>query len=153
MYLSDFFEKNKSLYYDNLTVVREKNNLTQWFKFFLVGVIETANSSIRTFDHILKLQNKTNEKLPKLGRRTANAHKVMTHLYQNPILNAAKVAAICEITPASAYKLIEEMVRLEIIKETKEGGEKCIFLKSMLICLSKKKRIVVPQDLRPQLPI
>jgi len=37
LYLSDFFEKNRKLYYDNLTTVREKNDLGQWYKFFLVG--------------------------------------------------------------------------------------------------------------------
>ncbi len=34
LYLSDFFERNRTLYYDNLTLVREKSNLLQWFKFF-----------------------------------------------------------------------------------------------------------------------
>ena len=40
LYLSDFFEKNKTLYYDNLTLVRTKNDLGQWIKFFLTGIIE-----------------------------------------------------------------------------------------------------------------
>ena len=35
LYLSDFFEKNRKLYYDNLTVVRDTNNITQWMKFWL----------------------------------------------------------------------------------------------------------------------
>jgi Fic family protein len=39
LYLSDYFEKNKTLYYDNLTFVRTKNDLGQWIKFFLTGVI------------------------------------------------------------------------------------------------------------------
>jgi Fic family protein len=33
LYLSDFFERNKSHYYDNLMKVREQNDLRQWFKF------------------------------------------------------------------------------------------------------------------------
>lgn len=39
LYLSDFFEKNRPLYYDNLMIAREKNNISQWFRFFLSGVI------------------------------------------------------------------------------------------------------------------
>jgi Fic family protein len=34
LYLSDFFERNRTHYYDNLMRVREKNDLLQWFKFF-----------------------------------------------------------------------------------------------------------------------
>ena len=46
LYLSDFFEKNKGLYYDNLTRVRTHNNLAQWLKFFLEGVRSTSENSI-----------------------------------------------------------------------------------------------------------
>ena len=63
LYLSDFFERNRMLYYDNLTRVREKNDLSQWLKFFLVGVIETAKNGINTFDSILKLQKEVEIKL------------------------------------------------------------------------------------------
>lgn len=42
LYLSDFFERNKTLYYDNLSRVRTKNDIGQWIKFFLTGVIQTA---------------------------------------------------------------------------------------------------------------
>lgn len=52
LYLSDFFERNRSLYYDNLMRVRTHNDLNQWLKFFLVGVIETAKQGIHTFDGI-----------------------------------------------------------------------------------------------------
>lgn len=52
LYLSDFFEKNKTLYYDNLTFVRTKNDLTQWIKFFLTGVSETAQNSAHTLKSI-----------------------------------------------------------------------------------------------------
>ena len=56
LYLSDFLERNRNLYYDNLMDVRLKGDLTKWFKFFLVGVIETAKNGIVTFDGILQLQ-------------------------------------------------------------------------------------------------
>jgi hypothetical protein len=40
--------------------VREKNDLLQWFKFS-GGIIETAKSSISTFDNILKLQKQVDK--------------------------------------------------------------------------------------------
>lgn len=109
LYLSDFFERNRTHYYDNLMRVREKDDLLQWFKFFLVGVIETAKSGIQTFDHILKLQKQADTYIQSLGSRAANARKVIQYLYQHPLLDAAKVAEIAEISPASAYKLIADL--------------------------------------------
>jgi len=117
LYLSDFFERNRQLYYDNLMRVREKNDLQQWFKFFLVGVIETAKSSTTTFDNILKLQKQVEMQLQTLGSRAANAQKVMYHLYQHPMVDAAKVGTVAEVSPASAYKLIADLERFGILKE------------------------------------
>ncbi|HEY9097542.1 MAG TPA: Fic family protein [Thiobacillus sp.] len=121
LYLSDFFERNRPLYYDNLMRVREKNDLLQWFRFFLVGVIETAKSSISTFDNILKLQKQVELQLQTLGSRTANAQKVMHALYQRPVINAAKVGIVADVSAASAYKLIADLERLGILREITGG--------------------------------
>ena len=117
LYLSDFFERNRQLYYDNLMRVREKNDLLQWFKFFLVGVVETARSSTTTFDNILKLQKQVETQLRTLGSRTANAQKVLYYLYQRPLVNAARVSEVAGISPASAYKLIADLEQLGVLKE------------------------------------
>ena len=121
LYLSDFFERNRQLYYDNLMQVREKNDLLQWFRFFLVGVIETAKSSTATFDHILKLQKQVELQLQTLGSRTVNAQKVMNALYQRPVVNAARVGEAAGVSPASAYKLIADLERFGILKEITGG--------------------------------
>ena len=123
LYLSDFFEKNRKLYYDNLTLVREKNDLNQWFKFFLVGIIQTAESGIATFDKILQLQKSTEIQLQTLGSRAANAKKVVDYLYKRPIINAEKISDITGISMPTAYKLIVDLERLEILKEI-TGGQR-----------------------------
>jgi len=117
LYLSDFFERNRQLYYDNLMRVREKNDLLQWFKFFLVGVTETARSSTTTFDNILKLQKQVETQLQTLGSRTANAQKVMYYLYQRPMIDAAKVVEAAGVSLASAYRIISDLERFGILKE------------------------------------
>ncbi len=129
LYLSDFFERNRTHYYDNLMRVREKNDLLQWFKFFLVGIIETAKNSIATFDNILKLQKKAETRVQTLGSRTANAQKVVHYLYQRPMIDAAKVGEVAGISPASAYKLIVDLEKFGILKEVTGGkrGKQYIF--------------------------
>jgi Fic family protein len=117
LYLSDFFEKNRSHYYDNLMRVREKNDITRWFKFFLVGIIETAQKGISTFEQIMHLQKSSEFKINQLGSRAANAQKVLNYLYQSPIVNPSIIGEITGLSAASAYKLANDMERLGIFKE------------------------------------
>ena len=71
LYLSDFFEKNRIHYFDNLMIARTKDNLSQWIKFFLVGVIEIASGSINVFKKIILLREKTEiGKISKMGSKT-----------------------------------------------------------------------------------
>ena len=121
LYLSDFFERNRTLYYDNLMRVREKNDLHQWFKFFLVGLIETARSGITTFDNILKLEKKVEAQIQTLGSRAANAYKVVEALYRAPVIDAARVGKVAKLSPASAYKLVADLERLGMLKEITGG--------------------------------
>jgi Fic family protein len=117
LYLSDFFERNRMLYYDNLMRVRTHNDMNQWLKFFLTGVIETAKKGVTTFDGIMQLQKTIDIKLKELGTRSGDAYKVVEYLYNRPIVDAQKVATIIEKTPRPAYKLIESLEQLNILKE------------------------------------
>jgi len=128
LYLSDFFERNRMLYYDNLMRVRDKNDLLQWFKFFLVGIIETAQSSISAFDNILKLQKQVDAQIQTLGSRAANAQKVIHFLYQHPLIDAARACEVAEISPASAYKLIADLAGFGILKEITGGKRGRMYL-------------------------
>ena len=121
--LSDFFERNRQLYYDNLTIVREKNDLGQWYKFFLVGVIETAKNGIVTFDNILQLQKQIDIDIQKLGSRALKAKKVIDYLYKKPMIKADRVSEIASVSMPSSYKLISELEKLNILQE-KTGGQR-----------------------------
>jgi Fic family protein len=117
LYLSDFFERNRRLYYQNLMKVREDGDIAQWFKFFLVGMIETAKSSIATLDQVMKLKKEVDGKLQKLGSRTKNGRTVLNYLYKNPIVDAQKVQELTGLTAPPAYELISKLEELDILKE------------------------------------
>jgi len=118
LYLSDFFERNKGYYYDNLMLVRRTGDLTQWIKFFLVGVIETSKASIQVFKEILALKEVLeSDKLPKLGSKIDNGHRLIKHLYQMPIVNAKDVSHILQVSPSTANRLIKQLIELEILQD------------------------------------
>jgi len=139
LYLSDFFEKNRTLYYDNLMRVREKNDINQWFKFFLVGIVETAKQSIKTFDGILKLQNSVDAKIQTLGSRTGNAQIVIKQLYQHPIIGVQKVKKITGLSLPSVYKLIDELEQMNILVELTGNKRGKLYLFSDYVSLFKEE--------------
>jgi Fic family protein len=117
LYLSDFMERYRKLYYDNLNNVRENNDIAQWFKFFLVGIIETAKKGIKTFDSILQLQKQNEEIVQSFRSRAGNAQIVINYLYQRPIINAEKVKSITQLSMPSAYTLLELLEEKQIVRE------------------------------------
>ncbi len=118
LYLSDFFEKHRNYYYDNLMQARLNNNLEQWIIFFLVGVIETSKSSIQVFKDIIKLKSDIeNKRLPKLGSKTKKGLKVLKVLFQNPIITSNKLVEELNIASSTANRLLVDFEKLKIIQE------------------------------------
>lgn len=118
LYLSDFFEKHKMLYYDNLMRVRTHHDLKQWLNFFLEGVKQTAESSILTFRKIIALRNRLEkEVIPQLGRKTKSAQQLLLLLYTRPVMDGGQVASALNLSPSAALRLIEDFVKHGILKE------------------------------------
>jgi Fic family protein len=118
LYLSDFFEKNKQLYYDNLSIVRTHNNLPQWIHYFLSAVIQTASNGIMTFQGILKLRQEIEEiKLLSLGRKIPLAKQTVNYLYKNPVISSGNLVEELKITKPTANAIIRDLVNLNILKD------------------------------------
>jgi Fic family protein len=117
LYLSDFFEKNKEHYYDNLTVVRTKNDLVQWLKFFLEGIRDTAQNSIQTFKEIIALRASVETKIITLGKKQMLAKKMLQYLYSQPITDMQSIAAALNVSTPTVSRLLKDFVRLEILVE------------------------------------
>ncbi len=117
LYISDFFEKNRMSYYDSLSMVKQNDNITQWLKFFLTGVIETSKNSIKTFDEIIKLKKDVENKLIKIGKKATNGQRLLELLYSKPKVNSKFVSEGLEITPATANGLLKVFVEVGILQE------------------------------------
>ncbi len=128
LYLSAYFEKHKALYYDNLMRARTSNDLIQWIKFFLVAVAETSKQGIETFKKVLKLREDIeSHRLITLGKKLPHAQQLLTHLYKAPKLTADDVGKVLDVTPATANAIIQDFVRLGILRETTGGRRNRIF--------------------------
>jgi len=118
LYASDFFEKNKGLYYDKLTFAREKNDLIGWVYFFLQAIETTAIEAVASLQDILSIKDKlTTQKIPTLGRKTKNAQKFLDLLFVRPVVTGGLVVKKLELSPKTSNAIIQDFVSLGILAE------------------------------------
>lgn len=119
LYLSDYFERNKTEYVDRLMAVRDANKLKEWLIFFLYGVKETAENSIQVFKDVLELRQRLErEVLPHFSvRRQENAQTLMQYLYRDPVVTITEVADLLGLQHNTATALINDFVKHGVLSE------------------------------------
>lgn len=116
-YISDFFERNRSSYYDALDLVKRSNNIEHWLKFFLNGIIETSKHSIETLNKIEALKKQIEMELKLLPRKSKKREALLNYLYSKPILTVKDVAKELKVSVVTANELIELFADLGILQE------------------------------------
>jgi Fic family protein len=119
LYLSDFFERHKGEYYDQLMAVRTTHKLEPWLRFFLLGMRETTALSIQVFKDILALKERIERKhMPTFHvRRQTNAQTLMQSLYRSPMTTIKMATDLIQAETNTAAALIDDFVKLGILKE------------------------------------
>ena len=81
-------------------------------------------------------------KIQKLGSRAVKAHKLLNYLYQQPMIEPAKVAEVVSVSAASAYKLVDDFEKMGILKEVtgSKRGKFYLFQKYIDIFEKSKSR-------------
>ena len=130
LYLSDYFERNKTAYVDHMMAVRQGNHLRDWLVFFLHGVEETARGSAGVFRAILALKERIErEVLPRFShRRQENAQQLMRYLYGQPVADVKAVTALLDTTTNTAASLINDMVEHGVLVEMTGQRRNRLFL-------------------------
>ena len=128
LYLSEYFEKNKTLYYDNLELVRTKNDMGQWLKFFLTGVIQTSENGVNTLHKITELKSTIEkEKILTMGKRAKQGSILLHTLFSEPVVTVKDVQKITKLTPITANGLVQAFMSAGILKETTGNQRNRVF--------------------------
>ena len=118
LYLSYYFKRYRSEYYNRLQAVRDKGDWEGWLKFFLRGVYEVAKEATETARKIVKLREEHRAKITtKLGRSASKALLLLERLYFRPIFSVNTVMDATKLTYANANKLIKDLGNLGLLEE------------------------------------
>jgi Fic family protein len=118
LYLSHYFKRHRSDYYDRLQAIRDHGDWEGWLAFFLKGVVEVGAEATETARRILALRESHRSMIAdKLGRAAGNGHRVLEALFNRPIVSVADVKEITGTTYAAANTLVSRLAALGILVE------------------------------------
>lgn len=129
LYISDYFERNRSAYYDGLSQVRVSSDIEHWVRFFLTGVVETAKNGKETFEKIIALRKKYEGIIEdRIGmKRQKLSKQFLIELFSKPIINVKEAADIMNITFQTANTLVKEFEGAGLFKEKTGFSKNRIF--------------------------
>ena len=117
LYLSLYLKTNRAAYYDLLQQMRDTGDWEEWLRFFLQGVLETAETGAQTTRAILALFAEDRAQVEQLKRGTASALRVFQQAQQMPLLTIAKAAEAASLSVPTVIAAIRALENLGILHE------------------------------------
>jgi Fic family protein len=127
LYLSLYFKRNRGEYYTRLQSVRETGDWEGWLRFFLTGVLETAQQAVSAAQEILKLFDTDKRRIAAIGVRANSILQVHEIFQSRPVLsvwNALKLvnARGLTLTEPTIYSCFRYLEKLGVIREITGKG-------------------------------
>lgn len=118
LYISYYFKKYRTEYYDRLQAVRDSGHWEGWLKFFLRGVYEVAQEAAATARKIVNLKEEHRQLvLNSMGRRSGNAIALLESLYFRPIFTVEHAEAVTNLSYPNANTLIRDLSDIGLLQE------------------------------------
>jgi len=117
LYLSYYLKLHRAEYYDRLGAIRLRGDWEGWLRFFLQGVIETAEEASRTARNIIQLRNQHLLLIQERGL-ALNGLRLLELLFATPFVNSRLVVDRLDVVPNTANRLLDSFEELGILEET-----------------------------------
>jgi len=121
LYISYYFKKNRTEYYDRLMTVRNTGDWEQWIKFFLKGIAETSEEAVSTAKEILILK-KTCEDM--IAKNNNNYRHLLELLFNEPVVDKQSVADSLSVSQPTASRLVDHFCDLGILTDIRPDNKR-----------------------------
>ena len=148
LYLSRFIIENKDEYYRLLLAVTRDAAWTDWVRFVLEGIRQTAVSTVIKIDQIQALQDRTLVTVREVAGG-ANAD-LLAVLFEQPYCRISNVIERCGVSRPTATKWLNDLVGAGVLVDVRRGRER-IFINTQLFDLLLRSDSVVASEAEPTL--
>lgn len=123
LYLSEYFKRNRDVYFELLHAYHHQGEISRYVKFFLQGIEEVAINAIKTSKSINELREKDMRKVQTFGKATETGLLVLNELYKMPIVDVKRVKKWIGKTRVTANNLVRRFVEINILEQQDETVE------------------------------
>lgn len=116
LYLSYYFKLHRTEYYDRLMAVRLRGDWEGWIRFFLRGVVQTAQEATETAERLFELRESHRSAIL-ANNFGQNGLVLLSHLFQQPLVNIKLVASMLGSTFPTASRLVSGFEDLGLLRE------------------------------------
>ena len=120
LYLSEYIDAHRGEYYARLQAVRADGDWIGWLRFFLAGVLETAQQGVRQAGELTAIRERFRKRLHDKPRALA----LLEALFANPYLSVARAARLLKVslpTARQAVRVLQESGMLEEVSGRRWG--------------------------------
>ena len=117
LYLSLYFKRNRSTYYQLLNDTRHTGDWEAWLRFFLDGVSEVAEAAVATARSVSDTIRDDRTRIGGLGRRAGSALRVHQSLVERPVGDIARLAWRTGLSAPTVAAVLRVLGDLDIVRE------------------------------------
>lgn len=143
LYLSYYFKRNRTEYYDRLMDIRLKGEWENWLAFFLKGIASVSDEAIDTAKKILSMKEKHTELINNNIKNISNGLKLLDKLFEHPMLTINKAAELLDISYPTANTLINQFCELNILENPTQQRNKKFSYKEYINVLQEGTELSV----------
>jgi Fic family protein len=117
LYLSLFFKRHRSRYYELLQSVRDQGDWESWVRFFLEGVEQSATEAVTAAQKIRALFSADRARISKMGRAAGTALRVQELLQRRPILSSGDASADLTLSAPTVRASLDALEAMGVVRE------------------------------------
>lgn len=126
LYLSAFFERRRTEYYQRLLAVSQRGEFEAWIGYVLEGVASEAGDVIRRADRLYALREEYRDRLK--SRRASSLWALVDLLFEKPAVMATTVMRRLDVTHRSAMQALTKLKDLGVVSEPLTRRRNRIFM-------------------------
>jgi len=127
LYLSAYFERHRTAYYDYLLAISQKGAWEEWLKFFLRGVAHEANDAALRAQRLFDQHEAWRQRYQQEGA-SANLLTTLDQLIARPVTTARRTEEALGVTNRSAQKIIDRLEQDGVLTEVTGRARNRIYL-------------------------